>query len=213
MLAIRPQTPAEETANALSHGLGFLASLIGGPLLVANAAQTGDSSGLIGAIVFALAMSFLYFCSTVYHTLPQGRSKYRLLRIEHAAIFLLIAGTYTPFTLGILKGFWGWVLFATVWTLAIAGVILKIRRKAPSSLALTSLYVIMGWSVVIAIGPLVERIPFEGFSLLLAGGLAYTIGVVFFLTDSRVRFGHFIWHLFVLAGTGFHYCAVFWYAG
>jgi hemolysin III len=132
--------------------------------------------------------------------------------IEHCAIFLLIAGTYTPFTLGVLRGPWGWTLFGLVWGLAAAGVALKAFGRIPHPIASTGLYLLMGWLILIAVNPLYERVPASGLLWLVAGGVAYTAGVVFFVTDSRLRYGHFIWHLFVMAGTTCHYFAVLWYA-
>lgn len=207
----RRQTREEEIANTVSHGLGFLISLIIGPILILEVQKQPDLGYFSGCCIFVATMSVLYLASSIYHALPHGPAKQRFLIIEHSAIFLLIAGTYTPFTLGILRGFWGWTVLGLVWSLALIGVLLKVFQKIPNVAASTTLYVAMGWLILIAINPLVARISPHGLQLLLAGGLAYTIGVFFFATDSRLRFGHFIWHLFVLAGTGFHYFAVLWY--
>ncbi len=155
----------------------------------------------------------LYLASTLYHALPQGKTKAVFRVIEHSGIFLLIAGTYTPFTLGILYGPWGWSLFGIIWGLALIGVILKLCFKASHPILFTCLYLLMGWTVVIAIEPLMAIMPREGLMLLVAGGLSYTLGVAFFATDSSLKFGHFIWHLFVIGGTTCHYFAVLWYAG
>lgn len=132
--------------------------------------------------------------------------------IEHSAIYLLIAGTYTPFTLGVLRGAWGWAIFGTVWGLAAAGVALTLFGKKSHPIFATGLYLSMGWLVVIAVDPLFAKMPATGLHWLLAGGLSYTVGVIFFATDSRLRYGHLIWHLFVVAGTTCHYFAALWYA-
>jgi len=157
-------------------------------------------------------MILLYLGSTVYHALPVSKLKRIFRRVEHSAIYLLIAGTYTPFTLGALKGTWGWTLFTIVWGLAIMGVTLKVFQKQHHVIFSTSLYLLMGWVIVIAIKPLLANVPIAGLWWLVAGGVFYTVGVVFFATDKRLKYGHFIWHLFVIAGTTCHFLAVFWYA-
>jgi hemolysin III len=154
----------------------------------------------------------LYLSSTVYHALAPGRAKNLFRVIEHSAIFLLIAGTYTPFTLGVLKGPWGWTLFGLVWGLAAAGVAMKVFERRVHPLFSTGLYLFMGWIIILAVNPTLARMPAAGLIWLTAGGLFYTIGVLFFITDSKFRYGHLIWHLFVMAGTICHYFAVLWYA-
>ena len=208
----RGQSQAEEIANSISHGLGLLAALVGTPFLIMHAARYGDAGFIVGASVFSATMIFLYLASTLYHVLPMGKAKGVFRVIEHSAIFLLIAGTYTPFTLGVLRGAWGWTLFGVVWGLAAVGVALKVFDKASHPILSTGLYLLMGWVVVIALNPLLARMPTAGLLWLLAGGLSYTAGVVFFATDSRLQYGHLIWHLFVIAGTACHYFAVLWYA-
>ena len=141
-----------------------------------------------------------------------GKAKRIFRRIEHSAIYLLIAGTYTPFTFGVLKGIWGWTLFGIVWGLAFFGIALKIFQKQHHLILSTVLYLLMGWVIVIAINPLMANLPTEGLLWLLAGGLSYTVGVAFFATDSKLKYGHFIWHLFVIGGTTCHFFAVYWYA-
>lgn len=169
---------------------------------------------MVGASIFAASMVLLYFGSTLYHALAPGKTKRVFRVIEHSAIFLLIAGTYTPFTLGVLRGVWGWTLLGLIWTLAVAGVVLKALARMSHPVVSTGLYLLMGWLIVIAIQPLSARgVPTSGLLLLLAGGVAYTAGVVFYATDGRLRYGHFIWHLFVMTGTACHYFAVLWYAG
>jgi len=208
----RRQTLGEEIANSVSHGLGFVAALVAAPVLIATTAQTGKALNVVGACIFAATMVLLYCASTVYHAVVHAPAKALLRKLDHGAIYLLIAGTYTPFTLGALNGPWGWTLFGLVWSLAAVGVLLKAFDRIEHPLASLGLYMFMGWLCVIAIGPLVERVPFQGLVLLAAGGFAYMAGVAFFATDSRVRYGHFVWHLFVLAGTGCHFFAVLGYA-
>ncbi len=210
--AVREQSRGEERANSISHGIALLAILFGTPFLIINALQQGEAGLVIGTIVFSLTAIVLYLSSTVYHGLAHGKIKRIFRTIEHSAIFLLIAGTYTPFTLGILKGAWGWLLFGLIWSLAIVGVALKIFQRISHPVISTTLYLVMGWLIIIAADPLLAKMPLAGLLWLLAGGLSYTVGVVFFATDSQLRFGHLIWHLFVMAGTTCHYFAIFWYA-
>lgn len=208
----REQSQAEEIANSISHGIGLVAALVGTPFLILHAARHGNAGFIVGTSVFSATITFLYLASTLYHALPIGKAKRVFRVIEHSAIFLLIAGTYTPFTLGVLRGAWGWGLFGVVWGLAVAGVALKGFYKASHPILSTGLYLLMGWVVVIAVDPLLSQVPTAGLLWLLAGGLSYTAGVAFFATDSRLQYGHLIWHLFVIAGTSCHYFAVFWYA-
>ena len=208
----RVQSRGEEFANSLSHGFGLIAAVVATSFLIRHAVRHGDAWFVVGASIFATTMVLLYLASTLYHALPIGRAKRVFRVIEHSAIFLLIAGTYTPFTLGVLRGAWGWTLFGLVWGLAVAGVTLKALNRMSHPILSTGLYLLMGWLIVIAAHPLSERVPTSGLLWLVAGGLAYTAGVVFFAFDSRLRYGHFIWHLFVMAGTACHYFAVLWYA-
>ena len=206
------QSRAEELANSLSHGLGLLAALFGVPWLVADAARRGDAAFIAGVSLFSATVLLLYLTSTLYHALPTGRAK-RVFRIlDHASIFLLIAGTYAPFTLGVLRGPWGWSLFGIVWSLAIAGIALKASGRVSHPIFSTGIYLLMGWLVVVAIDPMFAAVPPAGLLWLLAGGLFYTTGVAFFALDSWVPYAHPIWHLFVLAGTACHYFAILWYA-
>jgi len=208
----REQSTGEEIANAISHGLGLVAMLVGTPFLITHATRNGDAGFIAGTSIFCATAILLYLGSTLYHALPAGKAKRAFRIIEHSAIFLLIAGTYTPFTLGILRGVWGWTLLGVVWSLAAAGVALKTFEKTPHPIVSTCLYLFMGWVVVIAIDPLTSKMPTSGLLWMIAGGLCYTGGVVFFATDSRLKYGHLIWHLFVLAGTACHFFAVLWYA-
>jgi len=209
----RTQSRGEEIANSVSHGVGMMAALAAAPILIVSAAQRGGAAQIVGASIFAAAMVLLYLTSTLYHALPRNRVKRLFQILDHGAIYLLIAGTYTPFTLGVLRGAWGWTLFGLVWGLALAGVVLKAVAGIRHPRLSTSLYVAMGWLALIAIEPLWLHLPAWGLFWLLAGGIAYTLGVVFFALDGRVRYSHFVWHLFVLAGTACHFVAVLGYAG
>ena len=208
----REQSRGEEIANSISHGIGLVAALVAAPFLVLQAVQRADTGFVVGVSLFAATLVLLYLASTFYHALPIGKAKRVFRVIEHSAIFLLIAGTYTPFTLGVLRGAWGWTLFGLVWAFAVAGVALKAFNRVSHPLVSTSLYLLMGWLILIAVNPLYARVPTSGLLWLVAGGLAYTAGVAFFVADSRLRYGHFIWHLFVMAGSVCHYFAVLWYA-
>ena len=206
----RPQTPGEEIANSVSHGIGFLAAVAVTPLLVLAAIPHGAGS-IVGVSIFAVTMAALYLASTLYHAWPNPRAKRVFRVLDHGAIFLLIAGTYTPFTLGVLRGGWGWTLFGAIWGLALAGGIFKAVVAFRYPKIATAIYVAMGWLMVIAVQPLWQRMPYQGLLWLLAGGLAYTGGVAFYAT-KRLRYGHFVWHLCVLTGTTCHFFAVIWYA-
>jgi len=208
----RAQSLGEEIANSASHGVALLSAVVGVPFLILASAQNGTAVNVVGASVFAATVVLLYFASTLYHAVPHPRAKRLLKKLDHGAIYLLIAGTYTPFTLGVLGGPWGWTLFALVWALAIIGVSLKAFDRISHPLWSTGLYLVMGWLVLIAAKPLLASIAPPGLVLLAAGGLAYTLGIVFFALDSRMRYGHFVWHLFVVAGTTCHFFAVLGYA-
>lgn len=211
LLFERDQSVGEEIANAVSHGVALLAALIGTPLLILQAMRVGDAAFVAGVSVFCATMVFLYLASTIYHALPEGPAKRFFWVMDHSGIFLLIAGTYTPFTLGVLGGAWGWALFGAVWGLAGAGVMLKVAGARMPGYVSTGLYLAMGWLVLAAIELVITRVPTAGLAWLVAGGVAYTAGVVFFATDGRLRYGHFIWHLFVMSGTACHYFAIYGY--
>lgn len=202
---------AEEIAHAVSHGIGMVLAIAGLAILVARAAARGDALHVTTAAVFGASLILLYAASTLYHAIPLERAKRVLRVIDHASIYLLIAGTYTPFTLGPLRGPWGWSLFALVWTGAVAGILFKSFAIGRAPIASVVLYVALGWSMVIAIGPLARSLPPRGLALLLAGGLCYTLGLTFYAW-KRLRYHHLIWHLFVLAGSILHYFAVLGYA-
>jgi hemolysin III len=201
----------EEIANSITHGAGLLASLAGLLVLVTTAAKHGDASQLLGFSVFGAMLVLLYTASTLYHALPASPAK-RIFRVlDHAAIYLLIAGTYTPFMLGALRGAWGWTLLGTVWGLAAVGITLKASCGLRAPRWSTAVYIVMGWMVLVAFRPLVAHVAIAGILWLLAGGIFYTVGVVFFAWE-RLRYTHTVWHLFVLAGSSCHYVAVLWYS-
>jgi hemolysin III len=206
-----PQMPGEEVANSISHGLALVLALVAVPVLVLSAMRAGDVRFLIGVTVFGATMVMLYLASTLYHSMTHEAAKQLFRLFDHTAIFLLIAGTYTPFALGVLRGPWGWSMLAAVWTLAIVGITLKIIARTRHSRISIVLYVLMGWLAVVATKPILELIPVPGILLILAGGLAYTGGLAFFAAQ-RIKYNHLIWHLFVIAGTMCHYFAVLWYA-
>ncbi|MDI6725856.1 MAG: hemolysin III family protein [Smithellaceae bacterium] len=210
--APRSQSRGEEIANSTSHGLGLLAATASAPLLIISAVQRGDKEGIIGASIFVAAMLLMYLTSTIYHALPRNSAKRVFQLLDHGAIYLLIAGTYTPFTLGVLSGAWGYALLGIVWSLALIGVILKALGGVRFPLLSTALYLAMGWLIVIAAKPLWLSMPGWGLFWLAAGGLAYSVGVIFYATGKRIRYAHFIWHLFVVAGTACHFIAVMNYS-
>jgi hemolysin III len=207
----RLQSLGEEIANSVSHGVALLTAIGAVPFLVVSASHQ-NAVNFIGAIVFAATMVLLYLTSTLYHALPTSRAKRVFLKLDYGAIFLFIAGSYTPFALGVLGGVWGWTLFGLVWSLAAIGITLKaFGRLSPPWLS-TGLYLVMGWLVLIAAVPLVKHVPLPGLMWLVAGGISYTAGVAFFVLDSRMRYSHAVWHGFVVAGTGCHFFAVLGYA-
>jgi len=212
LFVARPQTVGEEIANAISHGIGFLLAVASLPILAVVSVQHGGAADVVGASVFAATMIVLYLVSALYHALPAGAIKRWFGRIDHAAIFLFIAGSYTPFVLGVLRGGWGWSLFGVVWALAAFGVAAKLLDRLRHPLASTALYVAMGWLALVALVPLVQRLPAAGLAWLVGGGLAYTAGAVVFLFDNRLRYAHLAWHLLVMAGSTCHFFAVLDYA-
>ena|SRR5438552_10642001 len=202
------QSAGEELANGISHGIGLVGAMIGTPILFVAAFHHGSISFLIGTSIFAVTMLLVYVGSTVYHAWPQTRVKSILQVIDHSAIFLLIAGTYTPFALGPLRDGGGLTMLGIVWSLALFGVVMKTTRGTlrHRKLAMT-LYLGTGWLGVIFIRPLASLIPLSALLWLIAGGIAYTAGTLFF-ANERLRYAHFVWHLFVLAGTSCHFAAV-----
>ncbi len=208
----RAQSFGEEIANSASHGAGLVGALVGTPFLIVSAVRHGDAAFIVGAGIFCAAMILLYSASTVYHALPVGSLKRLFLAFDHSAILLLIAGTYTPFTLGVLRASAGWQLFGGVWVLALVGLTLRAVGRGTHPVITTALYLAMGWLVLFKLDALIAAVPPAGLAWLVGGGLSYTLGVVFFALDTRIPYGHAIWHVFVVGGTACHYFAVLGYA-
>jgi hemolysin III len=209
---IKPDyTIAEEVANAITHCIGVVFSFVALVLLVVFATQGGDIWRIVSVSIFGSTLILLYAASTLYHALPQPHIKRIMRVVDHGAIYLLIAGTYTPFLLGDMRGPWGWGLFGVLWGAAVAGIIYKIFFVGKFNFLATMLYVAMGWTVVIALKPALEMIPMAALILMAIGGIAYTSGVVFYLWD-RLPYNHAIWHVFVLTGSAFHFAAIIGYA-
>jgi len=203
-------TLGEEIAHAVTHGLGLVLSIAGVAVLMAAASVRGDAWHVVSCAVFGATLVLLYAASTLYHGVHHRRAKRMLQQLDHAAIFLLIAGSYTPFALVTLRGGWGWTLLALVWGLAVLGIALQVARRSRVSRPLVPIYLVMGWLAVIVIGPLVRSLHSEGLVLLFLGGIAYTLGVVFFAW-RRLPYNHAVWHLFVLAGSACHFSCVLGY--
>jgi len=201
----------QEMANCISHGLGLLLALAMVPVLVLSAMRIGSITFTIGASVFGGTVVLLYLASTLYHSVTHERAKHFFRLFDHSSIFLLIAGTYTPFALGVLRGPWGWTLLTIVWVLAVIGIATKAVVGLSHPWISMTLYLLMGWLAVVALKPILLHVPLPGILLILAGGIAYTGGLAFFAAP-RLRYGHFIWHLYVIAGTTCHFFAVLWYA-
>ena len=206
-----PASPDEELANSLTHGFGLALSLVAAPVLIVTAIATDDIWRIVAVSIYAATLVMLYAASTLYHSVRKVAHKEAWQRVDHAAIYLLIAGTYTPFTLISLRGPWGWSLFGVVWGLALIGVILKSSFGARLPALSTWLYLAMGWIIVIALHPLSLHVAPEGLRWLALGGALYTGGVVFYVWE-RIRYSHAVWHLFVLGGSMAHFAAVLWYA-
>lgn len=207
----RMYTVAEEVANAATHGVGLVMSLVALPVLVLAAAGRHDWLQVAGMSVFGATMIAVYTTSTLYHAVPHVEAKRRLRVADHVAIYLLIAGTYTPFTLGVLRGVWGWSLLGVLWTLALLGVVFKLTLGMRFPRASTAFYLAMGWMCIVAVKPMTELIPGEGLFWLVAGGLCYSLGVPFYVMKGR-RFTHAVWHIFVLGGSACHFWSVLHYA-
>lgn len=209
----RSQSVGEELANSIIHGAALLGSLAAFPVLLFAAAAHGDRWQIVSGAIFGATLILLYLSSTLYHAWPPGPAKRGLRVLDHSAIYLLIAGTYTPFMLGALRGPWGWSLLIIIWSLALLGILAKCTIGFRLPRLSTVLYLAMGWLVVVAVGPLIKYVSPSGIAWLVAGGLCYTAGVAFYATDGRLRYGHAIWHLFVAAGSSCHFVAVLWHAG
>ena len=203
----RAQSRAEEVANSVTHGTALFAALVAVTFLVIRAADLGGVN-VVGTSVFAAAMVLLYVTSTLYHALPHGRSKQLVLKLDHSAIYVFIASSYTPFALGALDSPWAWTIFGLVWSFAVLGGTLTVFDRLSHPGLSTALYLIMGWLVLVAAVPLVEHLSRQALVLLVAGGVAYSVGVLFFILDSRLHYAHAVWHCFVVAGSGCHFFAV-----
>ena len=209
-IVIPRYTRGEEIAHSLTHALGIILSIAGLAVLASLASVFGNVWHIVSCSIFGVTLILLYSVSTLYHSIPLPRVKAILRVCDHSTIFLLIAGTYTPFTLVNLRGPWGWSLFGFVWSLAVLGIVFQsflIRQKA---LWIVMPYILMGWVIVVGIKPLLTSVALGGLILLLAGGLAYTLGSVFYVW-RRLPYHHAIWHVFVLAGSIFHFFAVLFY--
>lgn len=209
--AERAPSVGEEIANSVTHGIGLVAFAIGLPILITTAAERGDTLQVIGCSIFAICLVLLYAASTIYHALPASRAKHIFRVADHSMIYLVIAGSYTPFLLGVLRGTFGWTLLAVIWALAALGILHKLLLGMRFQHLSTALYLGMGWLAVVAIGPISTHVPRGGQAWLAAGGLLYTAGILFYAWD-RLRYGHMVWHLFVLAGSACHFMAVLNYA-
>jgi hemolysin III len=207
----RPQSLGEEIANSISHGLGLLLALAAFPVLVIATLRRGDATAIAGATVFATAMVVLYGTSMLCHSFRQSRVKRVFQVLDYLSNDTATAEIYTPFTLGVLHGTWGWILFGLVWSMAAVGIVLKALGGVRYNTVSTFVYIAMGWLVVIAADKVWSLVPGWGIFWLVAGGIAYTAGALFFLAE-RIRYFHFVWHLFVVAGTACHFIAVLWYA-
>ena len=200
----------EEIAHSLTHGIGAVLSIAGLVILVTFAAMRGNAWHVVSSAIFGATLIFLYTASTLYHSITHPDAKKVLRVLDHSAIFLLIAGTYTPFTLVTLRGGWGWTLFVLIWGLALVGIVYKITASKRFRLLSVLLYLGMGWLVLVAIKPMVTSVAVPGLVLLLAGGLFYTLGLIFFVW-KQLPYSHAVWHLFVLAGSVCHFFAVLLY--
>ena len=199
-----------ERFNAWTHLVGAVLALVGTVWLLLLASASGDSWKQVSVAIYGVTLVLLYSTSTLYHSV-QGPAKRLMQKLDHLSIYLLIAGTYTPFCLVTLRGAWGWTLFGVVWGLAVIGMLQEIKPRSEARIMSLASYAVMGWVVIIAIKPLLERIDTAGFVWLAAGGLLYTIGIVFYAFDSRFRHWHGIWHLFVVGGSLAHYVAIAFY--
>lgn len=209
----RRQSLAEEIANSTTHGIASLLSLAAIPVLVISSTREGGLLNIVSSTIFGVSLFLLYSSSLFCHALPDGKAKRVFEILDHCAIYLLIAGTYTPFLLVSLGGSWGWSLFGVIWGMALFGVLFKSIWGIRYPMASNALYLLMGWLVVVAIDPMKAAVPAAGLIWLLAGGLFYSLGILFFIFDSRWKFAHFIWHLFVVAGSLCHFVAVLRYVG
>jgi hemolysin III len=204
------ESAGEELASSITHGVGALLAISALAVLVCLAAAGGDTRRVVTVSIYGTTLLLMYLASTGYHLARLPRLKRRMRICDHASIYLLIAGTYTPVALVLLRGGWGWTLFGIIWGLAVAGVVLKLFFISRFEFLSVTLYMLMGWTLLIALRPVLAAVPAGGMRWLLAGGLAYTAGVGFYLWDT-LPFNHAVWHLFVMAGSACHFFAVLWY--
>jgi hemolysin III len=207
---IKHYSPIEEKININSHAIGFILSLVASVLLVTHASLHGNVWHIVSFSIFGASLILLYVVSTCYHSAQKPELRRRLRIIDHASIYVLIAGTYTPFTLVTLKGPIGWTIFGITWGLALTGIILKLFFTGKYKLISTLMYVFMGWVIIFAIKPLINNLPLEGLLWLVAGGMAYTVGAILY-SIKRIKFNHAIFHIFVFIGSFSHFVAVFFY--
>ncbi len=209
-MVTRSQSRAEEWANAASHAAGVLLAIVAWPWLAQAAQQQGGARGVAAMGIFVATMVLQYGASALYHGLPPGRAKLWARAVDHAAIYLFIAGSATPFALGLLGGTAGAATCALIWTLALTGAALKLRRRLTSARLSTGLYILFGWVALLLLWPDLRQIDGAALAWLVGGGLAYLVGAGFFVFDASLRFGHFVWHLFALAGSSLHVLAALW---
>jgi hemolysin III len=202
------QTNTEEWFNAISHGITALAAIVGFVILVMLGNSSEKSFTLFSSIIYGVSLVSLYIFSTLYHGLRNEKAKKVFHILDHCGIYLLIAGSYTPVLLVSIGGTTGWVIFGVQWSVALIGIVLKIFYTGKFDLLSTLMYAVMGWMIVIRWQELVDSIPVAALTLLLAGGISYTVGIVFYLIGTRIMFSHFIWHLFVMAGSLFHFIMI-----
>ena len=207
---IKTYSPLEEKFNIISHASGFVLSIAASALLVAHATLHGDVWHIVSFSIFGASLMILYAASTFYHLAKKPALRTRLNIIDHASIYVLIAGTYTPFTIVTLSGITGWLIFGISWGLALTGIILKLFFTGKYDIISTIMYVLMGWVIVFAIKPLIHNLALDGFLWLLAGGISYTIGAILY-SIKKIKFNHAIFHIFVLNGSFCHFMAVFFY--
>ncbi len=207
---IKYYSPIEEKINIISHGIGFILSIVALVLLVTHANLYGDVWHVVSFSIFGASLIILYAASTFYHSAKKPRLRKRMKIIDHASIYVLIAGSYTPFTLVTLNSTIGWVIFGTSWGLALTGIILKLFFTGKYNLISTVMYILMGWVIILAIKPLINNLPFEGLLWLFAGGISYTIGAIIY-SIKKIKFNHAIFHIFVLMGSFCHFISVFYY--
>ena len=207
---IKFYSPIEEKINIISHAIGIILGIVAVVLLITRASLHGDVWHIVSFSIFGASLIILFAASTFYHSAKKPELRNRLKIFDHASIYVLIAGTYTPFALVILKGTIGWVIFGTSWGLALTGIILKLFFTGKYNLISTIMYVLMGWIIVFAIKPLINNLPFEGFLWLLVGGISYTIGAIIY-SIKKIKFNHAIFHIFVLIGGFCHFVSVFFY--